>query len=52
MTTDEVIIFKLDDSADGVAKCTAHGAFDDPTASTRSIHRASIEVRAIIVGGI
>lgn len=51
MLMDEVILFKLDDSADGVAKCVAHGAFNDPTANPGAAHRASIEVRAIIPDG-
>ncbi|MCJ1310480.1 hypothetical protein MMC25_004144 [Agyrium rufum] len=51
MSTDEVIMFKLDDSADGVARCTAHGAFNDPTANPACASRASVELRAIIVGG-
>lgn len=51
MTTDEMVMFKLDDSADGVARCVAHSAFKDPSAHPQTAQRASIEVRAIIVGG-
>ena len=51
MTTDEVVMFKLGDSTDGVAKCVAHGAFADPTVKVQTSPRASVEVRAIILGG-
>ncbi len=48
MRRDEVLIFKCYDSAaDGRARFTAHGAFDDPNAPADAPPRESIEVRTL-----
>jgi len=49
MTKDDIALFKLDDNLPTVAKFAPHTAFLDLSAS-RDCRRASIEVRAIIVG--
>jgi len=47
--TDEVTLLKIYDSqTDGVARLTAHTAFDDPTSAPDAPPRRSIEVRALV----
>jgi hypothetical protein len=49
MTRDEILIFKCYDSAtDGRSRFTAHGSFDDPTASANAPPRESIEIRSLV----
>ncbi|CAG4906562.1 CmcJ/NvfI family oxidoreductase [Paraburkholderia saeva] len=49
MTPDEVLLLKIYDSAgDGVARLTAHTAFDDPTSPADAPPRRSIELRALL----
>ena len=48
MQTDEALVFKVYDSAtNGVARFTAHGAFDLPSAPAGAPPRQSIEVRTM-----
>jgi hypothetical protein len=50
MTPDEVLLLKIYDSAgDGVARLTAHSAFDDPTSSVDAAPRRSIELRTLLL---
>jgi len=49
MTKDDIAVFKLDDNLATVAKLSPHTAFFDPT-SSGDCNRASIEVRAIVIG--
>jgi hypothetical protein len=49
MTADEALLIKCFDSeTDGVARFTAHSAFDDPNTPENPIPRESIEVRALV----
>jgi hypothetical protein len=49
MRRDEVLIFKCFDSADdGRARYGAHSAFDDPTATSETAERESIEARLLV----
>jgi len=49
MRADEVMLLKCYDSlADGRARFTAHGAFDDPTTRPSAPARESIEVRTLV----
>ncbi|MEX3814537.1 CmcJ/NvfI family oxidoreductase [Paraburkholderia sp. BR13439] len=49
MTPDEVLLLKIYDSAgDGVARLTAHTAFDDPSSPPDARPRRSIELRALL----
>ncbi|EDZ97256.1 conserved hypothetical protein [Burkholderia sp. H160] len=49
MTPDEVLLLKIYDSAgDGVARLTAHTAFDDPSSPPDVRPRRSIELRALL----
>jgi hypothetical protein len=48
MTPQEVLIFKIYDSAAGMAGMTAHTAFEDPGSPGGSRPRASIETRAFL----
>lgn len=48
MRTDEAALIKSYDSASDVARFTAHGAFDDPTAPPNPLPRESIEIRALV----
>jgi hypothetical protein len=45
---DEAMLLKCYDSASHVARFTAHGAFDDPTAPANAAPRESIEVRTLL----
>jgi hypothetical protein len=47
MQVDEALVFKGYDSERGVARFTAHTAFDDPTAPADAAPRESIEVRTL-----
>jgi hypothetical protein len=48
MRRDEALVFKVYDSIkDGVARWTAHTAFDDPTAPSGARPRESIEIRTL-----
>ncbi len=47
MHADEVLLLKCYDSADGLARFTAHSAFDDPTSPSDAPARESIEVRTL-----
>ncbi|CAB3761353.1 CmcJ/NvfI family oxidoreductase [Paraburkholderia humisilvae] len=50
MTPDEVLLLKIYDSAgDGVARLTAHTAFDDPTSPADARPRQSIELRTLLL---
>ena len=52
MRTDEALLLKCYDSAeDGVARFTAHTAFDDPTAPLGAPPRESIEARLLVLYG-
>jgi hypothetical protein len=49
MTPDEYLLLKIYDSAgDGIARLTAHTAFDDPTSPADAPSRRSIELRALL----
>lgn len=49
MTPDEFLLLKIYDSAgDGIARLTAHTAFDDPTSSADAPPRRSIELRTLL----
>ena len=49
MRRDEAIVFKVYDSAaDGNARFTAHGSFDDPDTPENAPPRESIELRALV----
>jgi hypothetical protein len=49
MTPDEVVLIKIFDSlTDGIARLSAHTAFDDPTTPENAPPRRSIEVRALV----
>ncbi len=47
MQSDEALLLKCYDSEPGVARFTAHTAFDDPTAPAGAAPRESIEVRTL-----
>ncbi len=47
MKPDEILAFKLCDSAPGVVQWTGHTAFDDPTSAQDAAPRQSIEIRTI-----
>ncbi len=49
MQPDEVLAFRLCDTADAALRMTAHTAFDDPTARPGSPRRMSYELRTIAV---
>jgi hypothetical protein len=50
MTRDEVLLLKIYDSAgDGIARLTAHTAFDDPTSPADALPRRSIELRTVLL---
>ncbi|KIW78088.1 hypothetical protein Z517_07921 [Fonsecaea pedrosoi CBS 271.37] len=49
MSKDDIVLFKIDDNLEGVARFAPHTAFIDPSVSGNT-KRASIEVRAIICG--
>ena len=49
MAPDEFLLIKIYDSAgDGIARLTAHTAFDDPTSPPDAAPRRSIELRALL----
>ena len=49
MTPDEALLIKIYDSAgDGIARLTAHTAFDDPTSPSDARPRRSIELRTLL----
>ena len=49
MTPDEFLLLKIYDSAgDGIARLTAHTAFDDPTSPADASPRRSIELRVLL----
>ncbi len=48
MAPDEAILIKGYDSAQGVARFTAHSAFDDPGSRRDAAERESIEARALV----
>jgi hypothetical protein len=48
MRREEALVFKVYDSVkDGVARWTAHTAFDDPTSRPNARPRESIEIRTL-----
>lgn len=49
MRTDEVLIFKTNDTEQGVAHAVAHGAFDDPSCPADQQPRASLEMRGVTI---
>ena len=49
LAPDEAILIKGYDSAAGVARFTAHGAFDDPRSPRDAPERESIEARALVI---
>ncbi|KAK7697300.1 hypothetical protein SLS64_013688 [Diaporthe eres] len=49
MRTDEVLVFKTNDTEPGVAHAVAHGAFDDHTCPAEQQPRASLEMRGIAI---
>ncbi|MFC0401297.1 CmcJ/NvfI family oxidoreductase [Paraburkholderia rhizosphaerae] len=50
MTPEEVLLLKIYDSAgDGIARLTAHTAFDDPTSAADALPRRSIELRTLLL---
>jgi hypothetical protein len=52
MRPDEVLLIKCHDSAEGgIARFTAHTAFDDPTTPQNALPHESIEVRALVFFG-
>jgi len=49
MSPDEVLLLKIYDSAgDGIARLTAHTAFDDPSSPPDALPRRSIELRSLL----
>jgi hypothetical protein len=46
---DEAILIKVYDSAEDVARFTAHGAFEDPTSAADAVERESIEARSLVI---
>jgi len=50
MTQDDVIVFKLYDSMKSEATVCPHSAFVDPSVPSDTPRRASIEVKAIVLG--
>ncbi|KAK4153512.1 hypothetical protein C8A00DRAFT_43574 [Chaetomidium leptoderma] len=50
MTQEDAIVFKLHDSLRSEATVCPHSAFVDPSASLNTPRRASIEVKAIVLG--
>ncbi|KIW17802.1 hypothetical protein PV08_04997 [Exophiala spinifera] len=50
MSKDDIVLFKIDDNLEGVAKFAPHTSFIDPSVSRNTSKRASIEIRAIICG--
>lgn len=49
LSPDEAILIKGYDSAEGVARFTAHSAFDDPLSRRDAPERESIEARALVL---
>lgn len=50
LTPDEAILIKgYDSSEDGIARFTAHTAFDDPSTPPDAPHRESVEARALVI---
>lgn len=49
MRTDEVLVFKTNDTEPGVAHAVAHGAFDDHSCPAEQEPRASLEMRGIAI---
>ena len=49
LTPDEAILIKGYDSAEDVARFTAHSAFEDPASRSDAPERESIEVRALVI---
>ncbi len=49
LAPDEAILIKGYDSAENVARFTAHSAFDDPSTRPDAPERESIEVRALVI---
>lgn len=49
MRTDEVLVFKTNDTEKGVAHAVAHGAFDDPSCPEGQRPRASLEMRGVAI---
>lgn len=49
MRTDEVLVFKTNDTEPGVAHAVAHGAFDDHSCPADQEPRASLEMRGVAV---
>ncbi|KAF2092917.1 hypothetical protein NA57DRAFT_49296 [Rhizodiscina lignyota] len=50
MKEEDMILFKLDDTAEDVAKLCPHSAFMDPSVPADTPERMSIEVRVIAIG--
>lgn len=48
LTPAEVLLLKIYDSREDVARLTAHTAFDDPTSAPNAPARRSIELRALV----
>jgi hypothetical protein len=49
VTPDEAILIKVYDSAEGVARFAAHGAFEDPGSRPDAPERESIEARSLVI---
>lgn len=49
LRTDEVLVFKTNDTEPGVAHAVAHGAFDDHSCPADQEPRASLEMRGVAV---
>ncbi|WP_395614097.1 CmcJ/NvfI family oxidoreductase, partial [Allosphingosinicella sp.] len=49
LAPDEAILIKGYDSAEDVARFTAHSAFEDPQSPANAPERESIEVRALVI---
>lgn len=49
MRTDEVLVFKTNDTEPGVAHAVAHGAFDDHSCPAEQVPRASLEMRGVAI---
>lgn len=49
MRTDEVLVFKTNDTQQGVAHAVAHGAFDDTSCPAGHQPRASLEMRGVAI---
>lgn len=49
MRTDEVLVFKTNDTEPGVAHAVAHGAFDDRSCPADQEPRASLEMRGVAI---